>query len=54
MKIKRYLRRNLTIAKPKEGLTSGETSSAMITIIAAIALGEDSLVATKVSTKWVV
>ncbi|WP_410495494.1 DUF2922 domain-containing protein [Cellulosilyticum sp. ST5] len=54
MKIKRYSRRILTITKPKEGLTSDEISSAMTDIIAANALGEDSLVATKVSTKYVV
>ena len=44
----------LTIAKPKAGLTSDEISSAMTDIIAANALGEDSLVATKVSAKYVV
>ena len=54
MKIKRYSRRILTITKPKEGLTSDEISSAMTDIIAANALGEDSLVATKVSAKYVV
>ena len=54
MKIKRYSRRILTITKPKEGLASDEISSAMTDIIAANALGEDSLVATKVSAKHVV
>ena len=44
----------ITIAKPKEGLASGEISSAMTDIIAANALGEDSLVTTKVSAKYVV
>ena len=44
----------ITIAKPKEGLASGEISSAMTDIIAANALGEDSLVATMVGAKYVV
>ncbi len=44
----------LTIAKPKEGLTSGEISAAMTDIIAANALGEDGLVTTKVEAKYVV
>ena len=44
----------LTIAKPKTDLTSDEISVAMTDIIAANALGEDGLVATKVSAKYVV
>lgn len=44
----------LTITKPREGLTGEEISTAMTDIIAANALGEDGLVATKVEAKYVV
>lgn len=45
---------NLTITKPREDLADGEISAAMTEIIAANALGGDSLVTTKVEANYVI
>ena len=44
----------LTLTKPKESLAGSEINTAMTDIIEANALGEDGVVATKVSANYVV